>query len=323
MAEPPARRSPWLGLVIGAAALSAVVATAIAWGDHDRFVEILTRAEPAWLGVGLLLQAATYTMPAAGWWSVLRRAGRGAPPLGLYGLALVQLFTNQALPIGGLAGLVVVLDGMDRRGVPRPIGLAAMAVDQLGYLASYGLGIAATLAWYAHRGAASPLLVAAGGIAIVLGLAQAGGLLWLTTPDRTLPGWVGRSRRLMEWAHALLDADPALVRSPGLLARTTVLRGGNLALDAATAWVCLQAVGQPVPVADASAAFVVASLGRSLGLVPGGLGTYEGSAIGGLLLLGVPIEPALAATLLFRGLSFWLPMVPGLLLGGRLGRAGG
>jgi len=31
-----------------------------------------------------------------------------------------------------------------------------------------------------------------------------------------------------------------------------------------------------------------------------------------LKIAGVPVAVALAATLLFRGLSFWLPMVPGL-----------
>ena len=35
---------------------------------------------------------------------------------------------------------------------------------------------------------------------------------------------------------------------------------------------------------------------------------------GGRLMLGVGVETALAATLLLRGLSFWLPMIPGLLL---------
>jgi uncharacterized membrane protein YbhN (UPF0104 family) len=36
-----------------------------------------------------------------------------------------------------------------------------------------------------------------------------------------------------------------------------------------------------------------------------------------LSLLGVAIETALAATLLLRGLTFWLPMVPGLWLAKR------
>jgi hypothetical protein len=36
-----------------------------------------------------------------------------------------------------------------------------------------------------------------------------------------------------------------------------------------------------------------------------------------LSLLGVAIEGALAATLLLRGLTFWLPMLPGLWLAKR------
>jgi Mg2+-importing ATPase len=34
-------------------------------------------------------------------------------------------------------------------------------------------------------------------------------------------------------------------------------------------------------------------------------------------MVGVPVAVALAATLLFRGLSFWLPMLPGLWLAHR------
>lgn len=36
-----------------------------------------------------------------------------------------------------------------------------------------------------------------------------------------------------------------------------------------------------------------------------------------LRLVGVPVAVALSATLLFRGLSFWLPMLPGLVLSRR------
>jgi hypothetical protein len=36
-----------------------------------------------------------------------------------------------------------------------------------------------------------------------------------------------------------------------------------------------------------------------------------------LVLLGMPLEAALSATLLLRGLTFWLPMVPGILIARR------
>lgn len=123
---------------------------------------------------------------------------------------------------------------------------------------------------------------------------------------------------LREAVDAVMEADRDLLHSPSLLACAAVLRTCNFALDGLTLWACLAAVGHAPPAADAVAAYTVGALARTLGVIPGGLGTFEGGTIGGLALFGVPVEPGLAATLLFRGLSFWLPMLPGLWLGGRL-----
>lgn len=314
------RSSVILGLVVGAAALSGVVALSIAWGDRARFAAVFHDAEPAWFAFGVVLQALTSLMPAGGWWAVLQRAGRPVRLRHLYALALVQSFTNQALPAGGLAGIVMVVAGMDRQGVRRPVGLAAMLVDQLGWLTSYAAAILAAVGWYAIRGKLQPVLVIGGVVLVTTLLVQGVGLVWLTSPGRVLPGWLPRSAKVNELAHALLDTDPRLVRDPRLLAWCFLLRAGNVALDSATSWACLRAVGVELSAPDAAAAFVVAWAGRSMGLVPGGLGTYEASSIAALVLLGVQLEPALAATLLFRVLTFWLPMLPGLLLGGVLGR---
>ena len=43
---------------------------------------------------------------------------------------------------------------------------------------------------------------------------------------------------------------------------------------------------------------------------PLGTGTFKAGTTGMLTLLGMPLEAALSATLLLRGLTFWLPMVP-------------
>jgi uncharacterized membrane protein YbhN (UPF0104 family) len=52
-------------------------------------------------------------------------------------------------------------------------------------------------------------------------------------------------------------------------------------------------------------------------LVPGGLGTFEASAVAMLALFRVPVEAGLTATLLLRGFTYWLPMLPGLWLSRR------
>jgi Mg2+-importing ATPase len=67
---------------------------------------------------------------------------------------------------------------------------------------------------------------------------------------------------------------------------------------------------------------MIASLVRTVGVIPGGLGTFEATSVVALALTGSTVAEALAATLLFRGLSFWLPMLPGFLISRRELRTG-
>ena len=88
-------------------------------------------------------------------------------------------------------------------------------------------------------------------------------------------------------------------------------------LDAGTLWIMLYALGLSVHPALVFASFMLSTLARTLGPVPGGLGIFEAASVATLKLMGVPIAAGLAATLLFRGFSYWLPMAPGILLARR------
>ena len=48
--------------------------------------------------------------------------------------------------------------------------------------------------------------------------------------------------------------------------------------------------------------------------VPLGLGSFEVTCVALLSMLGVTLEAAFTATLLLRGFTLWLPMIPGLWL---------
>jgi uncharacterized protein (TIRG00374 family) len=73
-------------------------------------------------------------------------------------------------------------------------------------------------------------------------------------------------------------------------------------------------VGWQAHPAEVFAAFVIASVAGTIGIVPGGLGTFEAACVGMLHAVGTPTTVALTATLLLRGFTFWLPMLPGLWL---------
>jgi uncharacterized protein (TIRG00374 family) len=102
-----------------------------------------------------------------------------------------------------------------------------------------------------------------------------------------------------------------VMQSPALYARATWLQFVVQLLDAITLWAALAAVGERGSLFAVLAAFMLASAFRSVAAVPGGLGTFEAGSVGALVAFGIPAVPALAATLVFRGLSFWLPLLPG------------
>ena len=84
-----------------------------------------------------------------------------------------------------------------------------------------------------------------------------------------------------------------------------------------TLWLVFNAIGDVPEIWVVFVGFVMASMAATIGPMPIGLGTFEAGAVGMLHFLGVSIEVALAGTLLLRGLTFWIPMLPGVWLARR------
>jgi uncharacterized membrane protein YbhN (UPF0104 family)/tRNA A-37 threonylcarbamoyl transferase component Bud32 len=90
--------------------------------------------------------------------------------------------------------------------------------------------------------------------------------------------------------------------------------GGTLLLTAAFV-VCLdasiRAFGGSLPWTTIVIVFLTGNALGSAAPTPGGLGAVEGALSIGLTLSGLPAETATSAVLLFRLLTFWLPVLPG------------
>jgi len=82
-------------------------------------------------------------------------------------------------------------------------------------------------------------------------------------------------------------------------------------LDIATLWACFHAFsGEVPPFAVIVVAYYVGMLANTLPL-PGGVGGVEGGMIGAFAAFGVDVNLSVLAVLSYRGLSFWLPTLPG------------
>ncbi|MHB8242370.1 MAG: flippase-like domain-containing protein, partial [Solirubrobacteraceae bacterium] len=80
--------------------------------------------------------------------------------------------------------------------------------------------------------------------------------------------------------------------------------------DISVLWAMFHAFGSPPPFTVIWMAYFVGMLGNLLPL-PGGIGGVEGGMIGVLVAFGVHLELSVAAVLSYRGISFWLPTLPG------------
>ncbi|HUK64609.1 MAG TPA: lysylphosphatidylglycerol synthase domain-containing protein, partial [Dongiaceae bacterium] len=151
-------------------------------------------------------------------------------------------------------------------------------------------------------------------VALFIGLAIALTVALLALSGRRVPrhSRLARLPVVRRVARFLEDADAKLARDPRLLGGAIAWQAAIFVLDAATMWALIRSLGGIAPAAGVFASFMIASLVRSMGIVPGGLGTYEAASVLTLRLIGVEVPVALSATLAFRVLSFWLPMAPGI-----------
>lgn len=80
----------------------------------------------------------------------------------------------------------------------------------------------------------------------------------------------------------------------------------------ATLWACFNAFGDSPHLAVIVMAFFVGMLGNLLPL-PGGIGGVDGGMIGAFAAFGVDTGLAVVAVLAYRGFTFWLPTLPGVI----------
>jgi len=312
--------SSWRGWFLALMLMAGLVVAVLHWADVKKFGLLVTQAKPLWLAVAALLQLATYVGLAAQWWLVLRRGRTPEEGDDLFRLTFAKHFADQVVPTAGVSGNVLLVDRLVNMGVPRANAIAALLLQIIAYYLSYALGALWVLVvlWWKSRssllltGAVLVFLVFAAGIpALTLWLHRRGeGRL-----PKLLTGW-SKARRFFDLVG---EAPSELVRDPKLIASLTILNGLVFLADAGTMQACILALGVHAPLSAGYVAFMLASIAVILGPVPMGLGSFEAVSIAMLRLFGVPFEAALSATLLFRGFTLWLPLVPGgLLLRGEL-----
>jgi uncharacterized protein (TIRG00374 family) len=282
----------------------------------------LSELAPQWMFASAASEALSFVCV---WW-LLRIALRTKQ---WFGVATAQLASNavgQALPAGAAAGAAVqykMLNGAGIDAARAGSGIAATAALQ--YATLFALPVIA-LPLVVRSGAATSLVDAAwlGLVAFVVLM----GLLAIVLFTNRAPELIGQ---VLQWVRNLvrrgsppvtdlperLRTQRDLIRRelgehwrPALLAAV-----GNWAFDYGALLFALAAVGSEPDPALVLLAYTASAVLRMIPITPGGLGFVEAGLTATLALAGVDAGDALLATLQYRLVSYWLPLLAGPIAG--------
>jgi glycosyltransferase 2 family protein len=321
-APPPAKPSSRLHRLVvwlpGLLALIALAFVLLQFGELKQLYYLLDNVSVPWLGFGVLAQLCTYAAAAAVWYVVLRRAAHRRHLAGLFLLGVAKLFMDQALPSGGVSGSVLVVAALRRRGVSAHIATAALLIGMLSFYLAFLTAAGASLIIMALEHALNSVIVLVVIVFLFIALALVFAIFWLRRRKGSrFEAWLRYLPLGHQFWSAIHDAPSILLRDVTLLVSTTLLQILIIALDAATLWIVLAAIGTRAPFGICFAAFTLASIIADVAPIPLGLGSFEAGLVSLLTLTGTGLEAAFAGTILLRGLTFWAPMLPGLWLARR------
>jgi len=237
------------------------------------------------------------------------------PGLGLMMRARwIRQSLNGLLPLVGLGGGVLAATAVARQtGRPFASVAAGATVDVMTEAVAQAPFLLAGLALLALVAPGVLDVTEAGLLMLPIGLGAATGLAILLGPGRAPVLWLMRRIGLGEGFAALLGSFATVNAGPGPLAAGVAWHLLAWCIGALEVWIILALLGTPVGLPEA---FVIESLGlaaRSLGfVVPGGLGAQEAGLTAVAVALGVPLEEAVAMSLLKR-LREVLVSLPGLI----------
>lgn len=292
-----------------------VVFVVLHFSEAEQFVLLLSKAEPKWLFLAIILQIGTYFCAGFIWDMVIKTAGHQVPLGALARLSVEKLSIDQLLPTGGVSGNLIVIQTMKRLGLPDWLAIEVMLVDIFSHYIAYGIMavLALITLWLNHNITNIICYLVAIFTAIVIIVPTT--IFWLLTHRNSKPpSWLLRFKFITNISETVKLASPERILLPELLGRTTLLNMAIFFLDTATLWTMMRITNYSAGIIIAFVAIIIATIAGTVSFLPGGMGGFEAGSVMTLVLFKVPIEVALTSTLLLRGFTLWIPLIPGILL---------
>lgn len=274
----------------------------------DEAADRITRAKILWVLAGIVLEVLSCLGYVLVFELVFGRLGRSLSSR----LSLAELAVNSVVSVSGIAGLalggwVLRTKGISVERIARRSVLMFVLTSLVNVTAVLVIGVLMWLGLVAGTG--DPLLtVLPAGAALV---AMVGTLAAAT--------WARRAARMSTLRDGRLGVGLTAV-SDGVYDAVAVIRAhdwrllgdvGYWLFDNLVLFVCLAAFAHPPAFSVVAMSYLVGMLANSLP-VPGGFVAVEGGLVGMLVLFGVrPAAVVVAAVIVYRAISLWVPALIG------------
>jgi uncharacterized protein (TIRG00374 family) len=280
--------------------------------EATRFLDDLRSAHLGWVAVVAVMSALTYLGAGVG----MVGAVPVRLPLGSVTMAqLASSFSNRVTPakVGGMATNVRFLQKQD---LTLPMAASAVGLNTVAGLLVHA-SLLVLIGFVASRDVTLPLPDAKTTAVVVTVLILVSGLIMILPVGRML-----LTKYLLPALRAGASAIAAIAKTPTKL---LALFAGSaiVTLSYTIAMIAsLNAFGADVPVATAAVIYLAGAAVATAAPTPGGIGATEAALIAGYTVVGVDASTAFGAVLLFRLMTFWLPILPGWLALVWLNRSG-
>ena len=284
----------------------------------------LEDGSPVWLGLALLFTFGMFGGYVLLFHGVFARVAEGRLTLReSYQVCMAGLAATRLFSAGGAGGIVLTAWAMRGAGLRRRVvadkTISFLVLTYLVYMVAlivfgYGLRYGVFPGPDPFTMTVIPATLAL--IVTVLGLSIAFVPTDFERRLQTLALRHGRVGRLAQRLATLPATASSGIRDAlaHLRSRDPALLGAFVywACQIAVLWASFEAFGDSPPLAVLVVAFFVGMLGNLLPL-PGGIGGVDGGMIGAFAAFNVDAGLAVVAVLVYRGFTFWLPTVPGVI----------
>jgi uncharacterized protein (TIRG00374 family) len=299
--------------------------------ELENILAALRQSRPLYLGVAVAVAAVLLVNTAATFWALYRLVGLQEIPRSLFLMVTAATFVNLITPSSGMGGMAVFYDEARRHDLSTGrVTVVAVLYVLYEYVALFA-ALAVGFVKLVQLGKLNTAEVLAVGFLLVVGITIATGLAvgyrstvqlgkvlaWLAgAVNRLLHPFLHRDYLNVSSAYTLSDEmvdGLAALRGarPGEILLPLVFTVINKLLLILILALSFLALGTPVSAGTVVAGFSIGHLFVYASPTPSGIGFVDSILPLALNSLGVPFPRAVLVSLVYRAVTFWLPLVLG------------